>query len=323
MISILIAVVLIYAVVLIINKKSNENQNENETGAGESIIAAKVSSPVKIEITNSDPNKNIILSKREDNSWYWSDKENLPLDKSYFSSVENTVSSLTATHKISDTNENQLNEFGLNNPSLTVKLTDKDNKSTILSFGIKNTYNASYYMYVGEDKSNVYLISEDTYKIFGFEDVLELADLKILPEIKENQLLSVTISDGEKQTVCSMYTSDNAKPGVERFKYKWYLSSDGEPEFPINTSIAENLTALLTGMEFLDCMTIDPDKHSEYGLENSELTLTVKYTNTASTGEDDKYGYVKLKLGNTDELGYYYATLDSDPDTVYLLGGGA
>lgn len=323
MISILITVILIYTAVLIVNKKSNDGQNESETDENESIVAANVSSPVKIEITHASPNKSIILSKREDSSWYWSDKENLALDKSYFTSVETTVSSLSATHKITNVNQNQLNEFGLDSPSLTVKLTDKDNKSTLLSFGIKNAYNASYYMYINEDRSNIYLVSEDTYNIFGFEDVLELADLKILPEINENQLISVTLSDKNKNIVCTMHTSNNSKPGVERFKYKWYLSSNGEEEFPISTSVAENLTLLLTSMEFLDCMTIDPSEHSEYGIDDSDLTLTVKYTNTASIGDDDKYSYVNLKLGKTDELGYYYAVTASDPDTVYLLGGGA
>ena len=321
LIFVLVVCVAIYAVVLIVSKTNEDTGTGSEEESDTQIDIVNITSPVQISIFNAETEETLNFTKDEDGNWIWPQKTDLTLDKTFFDSIIQTVKDLNGTHEILSPTSGQLKDFGLESPALTAEFTDENGGKTVLRFGAKNSYNNEYYVNVDNSTEKVYLVSEEIYSSFDF-DILDAVATDLLPQIKENLLQSVTMSDGEKTVVCTMYTSENNKAGLERFNYEWYISIDGGEEFPIDTSVAENLTALLTGMEFLSCKSVSEEGMEEFGINDSDLTLTVKYTDTAAEDSEDKYSYVVLHLGNTDDNKYYYATLP-DSDVVYLLGGGA
>jgi hypothetical protein len=117
---------------------------------------------------------------------------------------------------------------------------------------------------------------------------------------------------------------------------KWVRSVDGGEFTEIPSAVANALTKLMTGMEFLSCTSIYESKLSEYGFEKTEdgivgkAEMTVTYrTKTRILDETtnevvikwDEHSF-KLSLGDANDYNYYYVNPEGTNITV-LLGGSA
>ncbi len=88
----------------------------------------------------------------------------------------------------------------------------------------------------------------------------------------------------------------------------WAL--EGDPQFPLDTEIAESMAAVFAGVTATKKVSDDASYKSEFGLETPQCTINV----TTSEGTDTFY----IGDYNQNVDGYYFCAADSD--TSYLIG---
>lgn len=314
----LVVCILLYTVVLLISKKNsqNEEQNTEENNILDSIAWQMDTDDLNefsYTVGEGENFETIILKKKGD-KWVWKDDETIPIYDYITNILTGYVCYLPSEYKLKDITEEDFVEFGLDKPSKVVKAKSGDTELQI-NFG-RQAYNSTYYATINGNRNTVYLIRSDIFDYFD-TPLLELVNLYTLPSLTEKTMYRVTVSNGEKNVVCTYYPKENEK--YPYWSFKWYLSIDGAEEFPIDANLADNLTALLCGLEFLKAYSLDEADMAEYGIDGT-TTLEIEFA-INSDGSGDHETFI-INLGNTDEFNYYYASVPGSPVT-YLLGGSA
>lgn len=234
------------------------------------------------------------FEKDEDGVWHDVSDADFPLDQSYLTALETTLSQLSAVKIIPDPEEDS--SYGLDAPDLTLTATAADGESLEITVG--SEVDGNYYARPAGD-SQVYTIAAALMNQTEY-GLMEMIDLDTIPTVTESSVESVEIVSGGVTTLLTKETvTGTDEEGNETTSYVW--SRDGEALYSEDSNLEDGVDAL-AGLAFTSCAYWKPsdDTVTACGLDDTATKITITYEG----------GSVTLLLGGTDENGYYYAQLE-------------
>ncbi len=131
--------------------------------------------------------------KRENNKWAIVSPEPLPTDQDAVNAIASSLNPVTADNVVED-NATDLSKYGLNTPSLTVTVREKNGKSDVIAFGDDIPAGSLVYARAGTS-SKVYAVSSST-KTSLDKSANDLRDKRLLT-FDSNQLTRIELASGK------------------------------------------------------------------------------------------------------------------------------
>lgn len=264
---------------------------------------------------------------KEDENWKYKEAEDFPLEQSYLTSLEETVSHLEATRRLEGGDE--LEAYGLTEPQATVTVTDEAGKKTTLHIG--NSVNSEYYLLV-EGEEIPYTVGSSLYNEIQ-NDLYDMIEMEEFPDLTEENIVSVEIQNEsgnytlEKEEAAKATPSEataadteNETEDATEKEYEWYVKNGGKSTKIVNESLCDTLLSNLYGLTFERCENYKGNEAElkEAGLDKEKTSFTVTYTD-----EEGKQAEYTVMVGNKmtaeeEAASEYYARL-STSEAINIL----
>lgn len=282
---ILTAVLVILAALLAGLKLYNNAQEEKKVQEEESaqIHITEAGSLSRISYNNGTEDMEVV---KEGDSWTLADDPEVELQQSYFTTLETEISNLIADREIPEPDD--LADYGLDNPSYTIKATDEEGNETIIYVG--NGADSEYYLTTG-DKDKVYTGGSALVSAMQYE-IGDMIVNDTIPTIGTAQVVKINI---------------NSPNGKSSYKGG---SDDDEDEDAISTILGG-----LGALSFDGCVNyhVKNDELADYGLDKEHrIAVKITYKETTEESEDseststddsqEKQSFT-LYIGNADDTG--------------------
>ena len=261
-------------------------KHSSEKKESENIIwIKKLSSLTSISYNNGE---NLSFVK-ENGTWYYTSNKEYPIVQSYLKELASQFQNVEAVRELKD--GDSLSNYGLDQPSYTIKVKDKNGAQA--TYYIGNATGENYYFTV-DDKSKIYTVSSNILSNLS-SSLNDMIETDTFPSLSTGNLTKVVVNNNGKKTT---YTS-SSKNGLD--------------------SIAGGLGVFTFG----DCQdySASGNELSKYGLDAaSRISVEISYKDTDTSkkknltlyigknDKDKKNYYVKLK---DSKMGYL-----SDADVV-------
>lgn len=222
------------------------------------------------------------------------------------------LSSASASRQI-DAPES-LEDYGLDEPVLTIFALDEDGTEYTYAFGNLNDMTGEYYLLYNGDESTVYLMDSQLYDAFSM-DLYDMVEMEDLPEFGSVTALSVEQPSG---SLALRYEEDRSALSCNSSKH-WFLEQ-GDSLLALDTSKVSSLTSAVTGLYWQSCVNYDADAEelAAWGLDDNAAVVTAVYTAAVDEGEETaEEETFTLRLGNSGTDGTY-AMLEGS-SMVYLI----
>ena len=275
----------------------------------ESIVLAAPEAPTQLSWT--DDSGTHTLESGED-GWTWTDDAAFPLDQTVPEDMTAALSSASASRQI-DAPES-LEDYGLDEPVLTISALDEDGTEYTYAFGNLNDMTGEYYLLYNGDESTVYLMDSQLYDAFSM-DLYDMVEMEDLPEFGSVTALSVEQPSG---SLALRYEEDSSALSYNSSKH-WFLEQ-GDSLLALDTSKVSSLTSAVTGLYWQSCVNYDADAEelAAWGLDDNAAVVTAVYTAAVDEGEETaEEETFTLRLGNSGTDGTY-AMLEGS-SMVYLI----
>jgi hypothetical protein len=247
--------------------------------------------------------------------WKWTGDGAVPIGSSPFYAFSSTLASAVSVKTLRNVTEEQLAEYGLTAPRKTVYFTDAVGGEQSFCIGAYNTYNGTYCVYTGGDKTTVYLVGGDVFDAFE-KPIESFVTYDDLPSCKADALASLTLEQGDRTVALHRVLPSTGD--ASQSEAVWERTVNGGETVRVAKDLADSLDLLLGDMDYLTCCSVSKANFSEYGLDQNTTRMTVRYQKTV--GGEELEAVFTLTLGGTDKYGYYYVNPDGTPLTM-LLGG--
>jgi len=208
------------------HKKPDDDTAKASASAPPSILKLDGSAITKLELKRKDIAP-VVLAKNNSGSWQITEPSELNADQSTVSGAVSTLSSLNS-ERLVDEKASNLKQFGLDQPSLEVDVTEKDNKGQKLLIGDDTpTGNAVYAMRAGDPR--VFTIA--TYTKSSID--------KSLNDLRDRRLLTISADKISRLDL----TRKNQTIEFCRDKNEWQIIKP-QPLRAENTQVEELVTKL-------------------------------------------------------------------------------
>lgn len=144
----------------------------------------------------------LCFEKNGEGDWKYTENKTLPVNAEFIETLLEGTELILASKLINDNiGENDLDQYGLSEPSCTLTLTTKNSSATYF-FG--DTIKSKGLCYLTKKGSNAVYLVETSYIDNFSVDVGDCLSLDAFPEIKPDEILSVSITCGDfQQTIGS------------------------------------------------------------------------------------------------------------------------
>ena len=205
-----------------------------------------------------------------------------PMNSGYIDDIKSAMSSVVAIKVITEDTSNPA-EYGLDDESVTLsyRVSCSDGTAHTLKFGIKvTTEDSAYYAMVDDDKK-IYSMSANYYDILEYS-LAEMTEIVDEVGINSDYITEVDVKSKDNGEFSARYFGDNADNGY----YTWEITR------PYKNVLADTdkWKAMLTkygSMELKKCVAFGTDDYSEYGLDDPEATIRLKYYTVTGVEEED------------------------------------
>ncbi len=269
---------------------------------GEPITDMDITDIQKVSYTLKD-SETVTFEKKADD-WIINGDENFPLSLDSFE--QQFLQKYVDGKVFFELDEyNSLAEYGIEDPQVTLVVTDNDGNNRTYLVGAYNGVLSAYYMYHEEEKK-LYIASTDFFYICR-DDIYDFAAVDNFPSFSTNSLEKLVMSN-ELKKVELVYMED----GYESDPFnssKWFILSPFNFYRACDTqSVTDNFEELFTGLGFshkADYYATD-EELKEYGLLNSDRYYEIVYRFEDEDEGSEKIT-VKVLFGNYNEEqdGYY------------------
>lgn len=190
---------------------------------------------------------------KEDGTWYNDADRSFPVKQSTIEGKLSSAVSTTATREL-EADDAALSEYGLDAPANTITLTDVDGNETVFEIGDMNASTSEYYCRLNRS-NKVYMISSSLNSMMSF-DIYTVADMSSFPYIDSADIKALSVDDG---TTVKDYDPTDDSAAYSAISSLYYTSH-----------VDYNCTDL-----------------SQYGLDQPQYTITVKYVEEDETEETE------------------------------------
>lgn len=251
------------------DKKDAGNTEETETST-ETIADIAEDSIQTIYFKNEKTEMTLV--KDADGNWKNEKDESFPVNQTYAQNMSKAFTKLTSTRTLTE-GVDDLSGFGLDNPGMSVTVTDKEGKETKVALGIEAPITGGYYAALNGD-GKVYIIAASFYNNFNY-DQIQMATVETLPAITAANIthLSVINKDlpGFEIQFNPEVTSDYA--GISN----WTMNQPYEIPLSADPDAVNTLLANYTALSFTSCVDYNAKDLSQYGLDSPATSVSLDY----------------------------------------------
>ncbi|MCI8627287.1 MAG: DUF4340 domain-containing protein [Lachnospiraceae bacterium] len=318
LVGLLIVAVGAYAVIALWPKKEPKEVN---SGTNERTTLVELDSEKVVKLEYQGQNSSMTLVKEED-TWYREDDREFPVNQAYANAMVNVAAGLSASKTINETPDS-LGDYGLDTPTVWVRLTDSDGTTAEVKAGMKSPAGDGCYVVV-DDSQIVYLATASLLTQFQYTENQMIAKHST-PSIAPEKITKILLEKPEGTLELSL------EPGneMDTTGYNPWLVKQGFAEvMPGNSDTIQVLVDNYASFPLGDCVEYSCSNPEQYGLKEPAASLNLIYYEDEETGETDeetgeaiteqKYYNFGLKVGGKDESGNYYVQLDGT-ESVYQM----
>ncbi len=336
-----LCVLMAAAIVLYFLVPQGEDENTGELeSTSETLRVFDVEKDNITAISVSREGEEPISLHKEEAGWKLEDLPEAPLDQETVESMFQALSPVTATKELAgDSGSRQ--EYGLEKPQMTVKITTSDGKSHEIYFGDTVPVGGGNYGMTAES-DKIYTFADTLYNSLDVEKN-SLISKEEIAEINADYLTKISVKNKNKTTFLAEIVSDDKK--VDAYT-NWVITKPyKKPLAGSSTNDWATLQGFYTTVSFDSLVEYQCKDKKKYGLdqpaaeiqvgyfdlkdgyeipeeeEDSQSVSTVgKSTNKANVVPkkyQDSKGYT-LYVGKKDENGDYYVSLKGS-EQVYTL----
>lgn len=324
----LAAAAVLYLLVVKLSQKSEEADSSDDA-----LVISSVDSDQITAISYEKDGKSLSFMK-EDGTWYDAEDKSFPVDQDSLTTMTNALGAVSATRKLDSPED--LSEYGLDSPVLTVRYTASDGKEAEFTVGDTNDAAGGAYLKISGDDA-VYLVASDFADTFN-SDIYQLADMESFPTITSDSITDINVKSGS-HTLEIKNDSDGGRTVLENGEEKENCAESSVTQF-INT---------VTGITFKSHVEYNCKDLSKYGLDKPAADISVDYTTTETVTETSAETVTEtsaesvqetadteetesetetvevakqliLHIGSQNEDGDYYAALDGSKE-VHVVSG--
>ncbi len=266
----LAAAAVLYLLVVKLNQKEANSETDD---SDDSLVISSVDSDQITAISYEKDGKNLSFIK-EDGTWYDAEDKKFPVNQDSLTTMTNTLGAVSATRKLEKPED--LSEYGLDSPVLTVRYTASDGKEAEFTVGDTNDAAGGAYLKISGDDA-VYLVSSDFANSFN-SDIYQLADMESFPTITSDSITDINVNSNG-HTLEIKNDSEGGQTVLENGKEQENCSS---------SSVSQFISAV-TGITFKSHVEYNCKDLSKYGLDHPTADVMVDYTTTetVSSGDSD------------------------------------
>lgn len=311
-------------------EKKQENEKEAEANAEESIEVSTIEEADITSIYYKNDMAEVTLVKNSEDAWVNEAKPEVPLKSTTTNNIATKVESIIATKLINE-NAEDVAEYGLDSPSLTVTVTKTDGSKVTVLVGDESPLGDGNYICL-EGSSTVYLVDTSFATVFESTEN-ELTEVADAPSITAANITHLLLENQEQGNLEITYDTNNEYDFSDTGVAPYVINQGYDVPISGNTTNITDFFAQFTTLSYAQCVDYSGTDLAQYGLEDPYATLSIDYyeeTETTSEGTDSDsedtstqtvrtdYSY-NLLIGNLndDESAYYVKV--SDRNSVYTM----
>lgn len=277
-------------------KNRNEKAEEAESG-GMDVIQMDASSIVNFSFKIGD---NFAEFSKDGDEWKNQEDSEFPVDQEAVETLLNDLLSFTAKRKLEAVDG--LSEYGLEDPSNTIRLTDESGTETEILVGSRNQSTGDYYVSLAEAPNTVYVTASDLSSILP-GSVMELAESEAYPAVSSSDIVEIQVKK-EQGSYTLAYEEEEAN---------WSVTGEDGISYSAEYQQVSSLASTLSGMVYSGLMDYNAEDLSVYGLDQPAAEIYIRYKEEIEEEEEEPETVEKnftLYVGNQDENGNYYVRME-------------
>ena len=250
--------------------------------------------------------KSSLTFKKNGKTWKLASDQKYPLNQDRITEMVDETTGVAATKTVT-TSCDDLTQYNLDKPDLTVTVTDTSGKETTIYVGMESVSGGGRYAYCGGDEQKIYLISTSLYSSFDYS----LGDLMTVPDIPTVQADEIRYLKVEKQKCKNFEAEYDEKNSPYKDIYGWSIKQPYTQPVAGDKDGLQNIFGSYTNIGFSSGVSYKKDTALEkkYGLDQPQYTVTFR------TAKKDVTLYIGKE--NNDQSSYYVQM--KGKDGIYLM----
>ena len=250
--------------------------------------------------------KSSLTFKKNGKTWKLASDPDYPLNQDRITEMVDETTGVAATKTVT-TSCDDLTQYNLDKPDLTVTVTDTSGKETTIYVGMESVSGGGRYAYCGGDEQKIYLISTSLYSSFDYS----LGDLMTVPDIPTVQADEIRYLKVEKQKGKNFQAEYDEKNSPYKDIYGWSIKQPYTQPVAGDKDGLQNIFGSYTNIGFSSGVSYKKDTALEkkYGLDQPQYTVTFR------TAKKDVTLYIGKE--NSDQSSYYVQM--KGKDGIYLM----
>lgn len=263
-------------------QEEKENAEEEEEKTQVFSISSEDVQSIKFVIDK----KEVTFEKNND-EWVKSDERDFPVDQDKLIEAIGSLNNVEADRVLD--NVTDTTEYGLDDPTNTITITDKDGKETVLHVGMENASTSQYYVENGEDESKIYVVADSVFQPF-MKTLYDYAKAGTFPVIDSSTISNVTVDENDDSY--TLTKDDNT--GL------WNIQDQDGSEKADSAKVS-SLTSSIASIAYGSFVNYNCKDLSEYGLDKPYGTITIDYQEEVEEKSDSSEDGDVSEENSTDE----------------------
>lgn len=263
-------------------QEEKENAEEEEEKTQVFSISSEDVQSIKFVIDK----KEVTFEKNND-EWVKSDERDFPVDQDKLIEAIGSLNNVEADRVLD--NVTDTTEYGLDDPTNTITITDKDGKETVLHVGMENASTSQYYVENGEDESKIYVVADSVFQPF-MKTLYDYAKAGTFPVIDSSTISNVTVDENDDSY--TLTKDDNT--GL------WNIQDQDGSEKADSAKVS-SLTSSIASIAYGSFVNYNCKDLSEYGLDKPYGTITINYQEEVEKKSDSSEDGDASEENSTDE----------------------
>lgn len=263
-------------------QEEKENAEEEEEKTQVFSISSEDVQSIKFVIDK----KEVTFEKNND-EWVKSDERDFPVDQDKLIEAIGSLNNVEADRVLD--NVTDTTEYGLDDPTNTITITDKDGKETVLHVGMENASTSQYYVENGEDESKIYVVADSVFQPF-MKTLYDYAKAGTFPVIDSSTVSNVTVDENDDSY--TLTKDDNT--GL------WDIQDQDGSEKADSAKVS-SLTSSIASIAYGSFVNYNCKDLSEYGLDKPYGTITIDYQEKVEEKSDSSEDGDASEENSTDE----------------------
>lgn len=292
-----LAVIFVLLLLLYLFLKNRNEKAEEAESSGMDVIQMDASSIVNFSFKIGD---NFAEFSKDGDEWKNQEDSEFPVDQEAVETLLNDLLSFTAKRKLEAVDG--LSEYGLEDPSNTIRLTDESGTETEILVGSRNQSTGDYYVSLAEAPNTVYVTASDLSSILP-GSVMELAESEAYPAVSSSDIVEIQVKK-EQGSYTLAYEEEEAN---------WSVTGEDGISYSAEYQQVSSLASTLSGMVYSGLMDYNAEDLSVYGLDQPAAEIYIRYKEEIEEEEEEPETVEKnftLYVGNQDENGNYYVRME-------------